>query len=41
MSDHSPVYISLNLNSKLERGNYGWKFNDSLLKDETFVKKND
>ena len=39
MSDHSPVFISLNLNSNLKRGNYGWKFNDSLLNDELFVQK--
>ena len=33
MSDHSPVFISVNLNSKIERGSYSWKFNKSLLKD--------
>ena len=39
MSDHSPVFITINLNSNLERGNYGWKFNNSLLNDEIFVSK--
>ena len=39
MSDHCPVFLSLNLNSNLKRGNYGWKFNDSLLNDEIFVPK--
>ena len=37
MSDHSPVFISVNLNSKIERGSYSWKFNNSLLKDNKFV----
>ena len=32
MSNHSPVFISVNLNSKIERGSYSWKFNNSLLK---------
>ena len=37
MSDHSPVFISVNLNSKIERGSYSWKFNNSLLKDNKYV----
>ena len=36
MSDHSPILISVNLDSNVKRGNYGWKFNNSLLKDNDF-----
>ena len=36
MSDHSPIFISVNLDSNVKRGNYGWKFNNSLLKDIDF-----
>ena len=36
MSDHSPVSISVNLQSKITRGKYGWKFNNSLLQNEDF-----
>ena len=37
LSDHSPVFISVNLNSHLNRGSYGWKFNNSLLADSQYV----
>ena len=36
MSDHSPVLISVNLCPKINRGKYGWKFNNSLLMDDSF-----
>ena len=36
MSDHSPVFISLNYHSDFIRGRYGWKFNNSLLQDKNF-----
>ena len=36
MSDHSPIFILVNLGSSIKRGKYGWKFNNSLLKDENF-----
>ena len=36
MSDHSPVSISVNLQPKISRGKYGWKFNNSLLQNEDF-----
>ena len=39
MSDHSPVFIKINMNSKVERGKYGWKFNNSLLLDKDFPEK--
>ena len=35
-SDHSPVAITINLNSNIKRGNYSWKFNNSLLTDSAF-----
>ena len=35
-SDHSPVAIKINLNSNIKRGNYSWKFNNSLLTDSAF-----
>ena len=34
MSDHSPVFLKLDFNMTLNRGNYGWKFNSLLLKDD-------
>ena len=37
MSDHSPIFMSVNLIPKSERGSYGWKFNNSLLADEKFL----
>ena len=36
MSDHSPVFISVNFLSHIPRGRYGWKFNNSLLLDKNF-----
>ena len=36
MSDHSPVFLKLDINMTLNRGNYGWKFNSLLLKDDIF-----
>ena len=36
MSDHSPVFISVNFQSKVVRGKYGWKFNNSLLQNKDF-----
>ena len=36
MSDHSPVFISVNFLSHNPRGRYGWKFNNSLLLDKNF-----
>ena len=36
MSDHSPVFISVNHQSEFTRGRYGWKFNNSLLQDKNF-----
>ena len=35
-SDHDFVYIELNLHSIRQRGPGVWKFNNSLLRDETF-----
>ena len=35
-SDHDFVYIELNLHSVSQRGPGVWKFNNSLLRDETF-----
>ena len=35
-SDHSPVAIKIKLNSNIKRGNYSWKFNNSLLTDSAF-----
>ena len=35
-SDHDFVYIKLNLHSISQRGPGVWKFNNSLLRDETF-----
>ena len=35
-SDHSPVAITINYDSNVKRGNYSWKFNNSLLTDSTF-----
>ena len=36
MSDHSPVFVSVNLLPDIVRGKYGWKFNNSLLHDDKF-----
>ena len=36
MSDHSPIFISINFISDVVRGRYGWKFNNSLLTDDKF-----
>ena len=36
MSDHSPVFVSVNLLPDIARGKYGWKFNNSLLHDDKF-----
>ena len=36
ISDHSPVSVDLQLNS--EKGNYSWRLNNSLLKDQGFCK---
>ena len=36
MSDHSPVFISVNHQSEFTRGRYGWNFNTSLLQDKNF-----
>ena len=36
MSDHSPISISINTLPSDQRGKYGWKFNNSLLHDESF-----
>ena len=36
MSDHSPVFISIDFLSDIARGRYGWKFNNSLLQDKDF-----
>ena len=36
MSDHSPISVSINPVPDSVRGNYGWKFNNSLLRDDTF-----
>ena len=36
MSDHSPISVSINPVPDSVRGNYGWKFNNSLLCDDTF-----
>ena len=36
LSDHSPVFITIDLDSKASRGNYSWKFNNSLLDDIKF-----
>ena len=38
-SDHSYVYLEINLQSGLDRGKGLWKFNTSHLKDETFCNK--
>ena len=37
MSDHSPVFITIDTLSNQERGSYGWKFNSSLLTDPIFI----
>ena len=36
MSDHAPVLITINPSSSRNRGNYSWKFNNSLLQDLKF-----
>ena len=36
MSDHSPVCISINTMPETSRGRYAWKFNNTLLQDDTF-----
>ena len=36
MSDHSPLFLSVNFLSDIVRGKYGWKFNNSLLYDDNF-----
>ena len=36
MSDHSPVFVSVNFLKNIARGRYGWKFNNSLLHDKNF-----
>ena len=37
MSDHSPIVMKLDFDSKIDRGKYGWKFNSSLLSDDQFT----
>ena len=37
MSDHSPIIMKLDFDSKIDRGKYGWKFNISLLSDDQFT----
>ena len=39
MSDHSPVFFSINFFQDSVRGRYGWKFNNSLLQDVDFPTK--
>ena len=37
LSDHSPVFIKIDTLKNTRRGNYGWKFNTSLLCDPNFI----
>ena len=39
MSDHSPVFFSINFFQDSVRGRYGWKFNNSLLQVVDFPTK--
>ena len=39
LSDHSPVFITVNFDCKIKRGKPGWKFNNSLLSDPDFKSK--
>ena len=39
MSDHSPIFMKLNFDLKVERSKYVWKFNSSLLKDDLFTQE--
>ena len=38
-SDHSPILVSYNKPTKISLGKNFWKFNSSLVQDETFVLK--
>ena len=37
-NDHSPILVSYNKTTKTSLGKNFWKFNSSLVQDETFIK---
>ena len=37
-TDHSGIILDLTLNHNIERGKGDWKFNNSLLKDNSYIK---